>query len=92
MQLECLRIPHFYRAFYVYKYATGLSAAIALSDRVLTGGKKELDAYLGFLKGGCSQDPLDLLRDAGVDMSQPEPVNTALARFDRLVAELDELL
>jgi oligoendopeptidase F len=92
LELECLRIPHFYRAFYVYKYATGLSAAIALSQRVLNGTNGELDAYLNFLKGGCSKWPLDLLRDAGVDMESPEPVNTALAYFDRLVGELDELL
>ena len=92
LSLECLRIPHFYRAFYVYKYATGLSAAIALSQRVLSGGNKELDAYLGFLKSGCSKDPLDLLRDAGVDMEQPEPVETALTYFGQLVEELDELL
>jgi oligoendopeptidase F len=92
LSLECLRIPHFYRAFYVYKYATGLSAAIALSQRVLGGGKKELDDYLGFLKGGCSKDPLDLLRDAGVDMEKPEPVETALNYFGKLVEELDELL
>jgi oligoendopeptidase F len=92
LSLECLRIPHFYRAFYVYKYATGLSAAIALSQRVLGGGKKELDEYLSFLKGGCSKDPLDLLRDAGVDMEKPEPVETALNYFGQLVEELDELL
>ncbi|MDB5297137.1 MAG: oligoendopeptidase [Phycisphaerales bacterium] len=92
LELECMRIPHFYRAFYVYKYATGLSAAIALSERVTTGGKQELDDYLGFLKGGCSKDPLDLLRGAGVDMEQPGPVNAAMARFDQLVSELDELL
>jgi oligoendopeptidase F len=92
LSLECLRIPHFYRAFYVYKYATGLSAAIALADRVSGGGKAELDAYLGFLKGGCSKDPLDLLRDAGVDMATPGPVNAALARFGKLVDELDTLL
>ena len=92
LDLECLRIPHFYRAFYVYKYATGLSAAIALSQRVLTGGAKELNDYMGFLKGGCSKWPLDLLRDAGVDMEKPQPVNTALAYFDRLVGELDELI
>ncbi len=71
LELECLRIPHFYRAFYVYKYATGLSAAIALSRRVINGGKKELNDYLGFLKGGCSKWPLDLLRGAGVDMQKP---------------------
>ena len=64
MSLECLRIPHFYRAFYVYKYATGMSAAISLADRVTGGGPRELDDYLNFLKGGCSKDPLDLLRDA----------------------------
>ena len=92
LKLECLRIPHFYRAFYVYKYATGLSAAIALSQRVLSGGPKELTEYLSFLKGGCSKDPLDLLRDAGVDMTQPEPVETALDRFELLVTQLDELL
>ncbi len=92
LQLECLRIPHFYRAFYVYKYATGLSAAIALSGRVLEGGPEELSDYLSFLGGGCSKYPLDLLRDAGVDMETPGPVDTALAHFDRLVDELDELL
>jgi oligoendopeptidase F len=92
LALECLRIPHFYRAFYVYKYATGLSAAIALSQRVVEGGKGELEDYLGFLKGGCSKYPLDLLRGAGVDMERPQPVDTALDYFERLVGELDELL
>lgn len=92
LSLECFRIPHFYRAFYVYKYATGMSAAIALSQRVLQGGKKELSDYLGFLKGGCSKFPLDLLRGAGVDMESPQPVDTALQHFERLVDELDELL
>jgi oligoendopeptidase F len=92
LELECLRIPHFYRAFYVYKYATGLSAAIALSERVTTGGEKELNDYLGFLKGGCSKYPLELLKAAGVDMETPEPVNAAMKRFAELVDELDELL
>ncbi len=92
LQLECLRIPHFYRAFYVYKYATGLSAAIALSRRVLQGGQRELADYLGFLQGGCSKFPLDLLRGAGVDMRKPEPVQTALTHFESMVQELDELL
>ncbi len=92
LNLECLRIPHFYRAFYVYKYATGMSAAIALADRVLGGGRQELDDYLRFLAGGCSKDPLDLLRDAGVDMEQPTPVDAALGQFSTLVAELDRLL
>jgi oligoendopeptidase F len=92
LEIECLRIPHFYRAFYVYKYATGLSAAIALSERVLGGGRRELADYHGFLKGGCSKWPLDLLRDAGVDMESPAPVDTALRCFEQLVDELDELL
>lgn len=92
LELECLRIPHFYRAFYVYKYATGLSAAIALSQRVLNGGKQELADYLTFLKGGCSKWPLDLLRDAGVDMETPAPVEAAMTRFGQLVDELDDLL
>jgi oligoendopeptidase F len=92
LSLECFRIPHFYRAFYVYKYATGLSAAIALSRRVLDGGQQELQDYLNFLKGGCSKDPLDLLRDAGVDMSTPEPVETTLKRFQSLTDELDALI
>jgi oligoendopeptidase F len=92
LSLECLRIPHFYRAFYVYKYATGLSAAIALSQRVLQGGEQELNDYLAFLKGGCSKYPLDLLRDAGVDLEQPEPVDTALRHFASLVDELETLL
>jgi oligoendopeptidase F len=92
LELECLRIPHFYRAFYVYKYATGLSAAIALSQRVLTGGQHELNDYLGFLKGGCSQWPLDLLRGAGVDMEKPQPVETALQSFAELVDQLEELV
>jgi oligoendopeptidase F len=87
-----LRIPHFYRAFYVYKYATGLSAAIALAERVTSGGKPELNDYLGFLKGGCSKYPLDLVRDAGVDMEKPQAVDTALDYFEKLVGELDELL
>ena len=91
LSLEGLRIPHFYRAFYVYKYATGLSAAIALADRVTKGGKAELDAYLGFLRGGSSKDPLDLLRGAGVDMETPEPVDAALRRFGELVDELERL-
>lgn len=92
LSLECFRIPHFYRGFYVYKYATGLSAAIALSQRVLQGGRRELEDYLGFLKAGCSKDPLELLRDAGVDMASPEPVETALSHFEALVEELEVCL
>jgi len=105
LSLECLRIPHFYRAFYVYKYATGMSAAIALSERVLGKGIeahsdgpvvvdpiKARDDYLRFLGGGCAKDPLDLLRDAGVDMEQPAAVDAALGQFAVLVDELDRLL
>lgn len=92
LDLECFRIPHFYRAFYVYKYATGMSAAIALADRVQKGGSQELEDYLGFLKGGCSKFPLDLLRGAGVDMEKPDAVETALKRFSSLVDQLDQLL
>ncbi len=92
LSLECLRIPHFYRAFYVYKYATGLSASIALSQRVLNGGATELDDYLGFLHGGCSKFPLELLRDAGVDLETSVPVEAAMTKFATLVEELDGLL
>ncbi|MDO5308146.1 MAG: oligoendopeptidase F [Planctomycetia bacterium] len=92
LELECLRIPHFYRGYYVYKYATGLSAAIALADRVLGGGEREREDYLGFLKAGCSAAPLDILRAAGVDMEKPEPIRGAMARFDALVNELEETL
>lgn len=92
LELEGLRIPHFYSAFYVYKYATGLSAAIALSQMVLNGGTKERDRYLNFLKSGGSKYPLDLLRDAGVDLEKPEPVNAAMARFAELVDELETLV
>ena len=92
LSLECFRIPHFYRAFYVYQYATGLSAAIALSRKVLGGEPDALSKYLNFLSGGCSKMPLELLSDAGVDMRKPEPVNSALEKFSELVDELDQLL
>ncbi len=92
LKLEGLRIPHFYRAFYVYKYAIGLSASIALSQRVLRGGKPELEAYLSFLSGGSSKEPLDLLAGAGVDMRKPQPITDALEEFSRLVDELKSVL
>jgi len=92
LSLECLRIPHFYRAFYVYKYATGISAAIALAERVVEGGRRELRDYLEFLSGGCAKDPLDLLRGAGVDLERPDAVDAALRRFERLVEEIEDLL
>lgn len=90
--LEGLRIPHFYRAFYVYKYATGLSAAIALAQRVLGGGDAEREAYMNFLKSGGSRYPLESLRIAGVDMEKPEPIQAAMDYFTRLTSELTELL
>ena len=91
LSLECLRIPHFYSAFYVYKYATGVSAAIALADKVVNEGDPARQAYLDFLKLGGSQFPLDELRDAGVDMGSPEPVKRAINQFSRLVDELVEV-
>jgi oligoendopeptidase F len=90
--LEGLRIPHFYGAFYVYKYATGLSAALALSNRVLTGGKAERDQYLSFLKSGGSRFPLESLKLAGVDMSTPDPVRRALKVFEGYLDELESLV
>jgi oligoendopeptidase F len=88
LSLECLRIPHFYSAFYVYKYATGISAAIALANRVMQGEEGACDDYLRFLTLGGSQFPLDELRTAGVDMRSPAPVAQAIAHFGRLVDEL----
>lgn len=90
--LECLRIPHFYSAFYVYKYATGLAAAIALSTKVLEGTEADRDRYLAFLKSGGSKYPLESLTAAGVDMSSPAPIETAMKRFEELTKELMELL
>ena len=92
LTLEGLRIPHFYRAFYVYKYATGLSAATALARGVLDGGKKDRDRYLTFLKSGGSKFPLELLRDAGVDLEKSGPVESAMVHFKYLVEELEGLL
>jgi len=91
LPLECFRIPHFYFSFYVYKYATGISAAYALADRVTSGKEAELNDYLGFLKSGGSKYPIDLLKSAGVDMLSPEPVRTALTKFSALVDELEHL-
>ncbi|MDR0526438.1 MAG: oligoendopeptidase F [Spirochaetaceae bacterium] len=90
--LEALRIPHFYRAFYVYKYSTGISASLALAGRVLGGGKDEREDYFSFLSSGGSRFPIDSLKAAGVDMSEPEPVGAACAVFSGLVDELERLL
>ena len=88
LSLECLRIPHFYSAFYVYKYATGVSAAIALADKVVNQGEPAQKAYLNFLKLGGSKFPLDELQDAGVDMRSPGPVKLAIEHFGQLVDQL----
>ena len=90
LELECLRIPHFYNAFYVYKYATGLSAAVALATQVLETG--DATRYLGFLKSGGSRFPVETLREAGVDMSTPAPVQATLDLFSRRVGELEALI
>ena len=90
--VEWARIPHFYYNYYVFQYATGYSAAIALSRKILDGGEKELQDYLGFLSGGCSKSPIELLRGAGVDMESPEPVNQALELFGKLLDEMEELM
>lgn len=90
--IEWARIPHFYRNFYVYQYATGFSAAIAISQKIQKEGAPAVENYLKFLSGGCSTDPVSLLKIAGVDMSTPAPVESALELFGRLIDELDALL
>ena len=89
--LECLRIPHFYSAFYVYKYATGLAAAVSLSVRILSGDTEARDRYLRFLSSGCSKHPLDLLEDAGVDMRSSQAIEDTLQRFGQLVDSFFEI-
>lgn len=90
--MEWARIPHFYEPFYVYQYATGFSAAIAISRKILAGDKEVLEGYFKFLRGGSSLDPVDLLKLCGVDMTTPAPVGEALALFSELVAELEEII
>ena len=92
LDLECLRIPHFYHAFYVYKYATGISAAVALSERVLSGEHGSVEVYLNFLRSGGSTFPLEALKIAGVDMATPAPIESALRLFERRLEELEALL
>lgn len=92
IEIEWARIPHFYYNFYVYQYATGISAALALSERVVNGGKKECDDYLAFLKGGSSVFPIEMLKKAGVDMRSAAPVESAINKFRGLVDELALLL
>jgi oligoendopeptidase F len=90
--IEWARIPHFYYNFYVYQYATGISAAHALVDKVLNGGEAARDAYLAFLSAGSSKYPIDVLKLAGVDMATSEPVESAMRHFNELVTELGETL
>ena len=92
LDLECLRIPHFYSSFYVYKYATGISAAVALAERVLSGKPGSVDAYLGFLRSGGSKFPLETLKAAGVNMGTSAPVASTLKLFERRLGELEGLL
>ncbi len=92
LDLECLRIPHFYHAFYVYKYATGISAAVALSERVLLGKPGSVESYLNFLRSGGSNFPLETLKAAGVDMTTPAPIESTLRLFERRLDELEALL
>ena len=90
--MEWARIPHFYYNYYVFQYATGYSAAIALSRRILREGEPAVKDYLGFLSGGCSKSPIDLLKGAGVDMTSPAPVNDALKLFGELLDEMESLM
>lgn len=92
LDAEWMHIPHFYYNFYVYQYATGISAALALSDRVMKGTDVERDQYLSFLKAGCSRYPIDILQSAGVDMRSPEPVTSAINKFGSLVEQLGKEL
>src|ERR1700716_911721 len=92
LDLECLRIPHFYSAFYVYKYATGISAAVALSQRVLSGAPESVEAYLNFLCSGGSKFPLDALKVAGVDMTTSAPIESTLRLFERRGGQPERML
>jgi oligoendopeptidase F len=90
--LEGLRIPHFYSSYYVYKYATGISAAIALSHKVLNGNQDDLDQYMSFLKSGGSKFPIDTLKMAGVDMASKEPVEKAIKYFENILNEFESIV
>ncbi|NGX26528.1 MAG: Oligoendopeptidase F, plasmid [Chlamydiae bacterium] len=92
IDIEWARIPHFYNNFYVYQYATGISAAHALFEKVTSGGEEARDTYLNFLSSGCSHYPLDLLDQAGVNMRQERPIEATINQFDQLVSQLDNLL
>jgi oligoendopeptidase F len=92
IEMEWARIPHFYSSFYVYKYATGISAAVSLSNQILTEGKPAVDRYLEFLASGSSDYPLELLKKAGVDLSTPKPIEDAMKVFEKTLGELEALI
>lgn len=92
IDIEWARVPHFFMNYYVFQYATGFSAAMALSHKILTGSKSDVDKYIGFLSGGSSKTPIDLLKDAGVDMTTTEPIDIALNTFGKLLDEFEKLM
>jgi oligoendopeptidase F len=92
IKYEWSRIPHFYNSFYVYKYATGYSAAAAISNKILNEGPEARDNYIKFLKTGESNYPIELLKIAGVDMSKTEPIELAMKTFEALVNEFESLV
>lgn len=91
IEIEWARIPHFYNAFYVYKYATGITAAIAISDKIIKEGQPAVDRYFEFLRRGCSMDPVTLLKDAGADLTKKETFDAAVRQFSEALAEFESL-
>jgi oligoendopeptidase F len=92
IEMEWARIPHFYSSFYVYQYATGFSAAVALAKKILNEGEKAVDDYKKFLKAGSSDYPIEILKWAGVDLSSKEPVEMAMKMFENLLDEFEKLM
>ena len=92
IRYEWARIPHFYNPFYVYQYATGFSAAVALSKKILDEGEKAVEDYKKFLKAGCSDYPIEVLKYSGIDMSKKEPVVLAMKMFEQLLDEFEKLM
>ncbi|TFH65240.1 MAG: oligoendopeptidase F, partial [Candidatus Zixiibacteriota bacterium] len=90
--INCLRISHFYRTFYVYQYATSYSAATYIAEQLLAGNREQLERYMGFLKAGESKYPIEVLADAGVDMTKPDAIVATAKLFERLVDQLEQLL
>lgn len=91
IEIEWARIPHFYRSFYVYKYATGITAAIAIANKILTGGEPAVQNYFQFLSGGCSTDPVSLLKIAGADLSDQKTFALAMQEFKTTLEEFEKL-